>query len=285
MENLLQLIQRFGSFLLFLVLEVLCLFLIVNFNAEQNRIFFSSANRLTGGIGQSFDNVVRYFNLGQRNRVLREDNARLLQENASLRQWMAQYQENALDTFPKIVPLNDSLRQIYFFSSARVINNSIRGQDNMLTLNRGSLDSIEAHTGVINGKGIVGVVTRTSKHYASVMSILNRQSRISAAIRSKAYFGTLTWNGRDPLILQLEAVPKHAEVNRGDTVVTSGFSHMFPPDIPIGTVDSIWLEPGVNFFGINVRLVNDLSQTRHVYICHNRYREELLELEEGVTYE
>ncbi len=279
MENLLQLIQRFGSFLLFLLLELVCLYLMVNFDARHNRIFFSSTNRVTGGIYNSFDNVASYFRLGQRNRDLREINARLLEENAALRNRMATQQNIPPDSVPAIVPLDDSLRGVYIFNSARVINNAVHEPDNMLTLNAGRLEGVEPHTGVIDGGGIVGVVTRVSRHFAAVMSVLNRQSRVSVEVKSKAYFGTLTWNGRDPTILQLEAVPKHASIATGDTIVTSGYSHMFPPQIPVGTIDSIWLEPGDNFFGINVRLLNDLSKTKHVYICRNQFRDELLRIE------
>lgn len=280
MHNLLQLFDKFGGLMLFLFLEGICFYLIISFNETHNQIYLSSANSFTGGVYNVSSDVRSYFKLDKQNEKLLKDNQQLLIENDQLRERLAEKEAILLDSLTREISAGDTTRGDFQFIGAKVINNSITSVNNKLTLDKGRKDGVVEHAGVINGRGIVGVVRAVSSNYASVMSILHRQTRISAAVKGKEYFGTLVWSGETPEVMQLEAVPKHASLDKGDTVVTSGYTHLFPPDIIIGTIDSTWLEEGNNFYNIDVRLVNDMSKLQYAYICIHRNREELLTLEQ-----
>lgn len=174
----------------------------------------------------------------------------------------------------------DSTAPMFTFIAANVVSNSIISANNSLRLDRGAADGVKPHMGVISSdEGLVGIVRETAEHYCRVMSLLHSQSRIKASIRRNGYFGTLAWNGGDPMRMQLEAIPKHAEVAVGDTIQTSGYSQIFPKGILIGKVESAKLGPGENFYTITVKLFNDLSKVQYVYIVDNLMRDEHEELD------
>jgi rod shape-determining protein MreC len=139
--------------------------------------------------------------------------------------------------------------------------------------------------GVVDEKGIIGIVRNVRPSFSSVLSILHNASRVSVSLKRNQYFGTLLWNGFNPTKMSLAAVPKHADIRIGDTVQTSGYSHIFPKGLMVGTVDSFWIEGGSNFYTIDVSLVNDLSKVNNVYVIKNLVKAELDSLENALLNE
>lgn len=256
-----------------MLLELVCFILIVRYNQNQRTIFLHSANLFAGALLDRYDAATGYFNLREVNDSLALANARYL-ERISPEGQKAESQTVA-----------DSLESLFDVIPARVINNSISQNHNYLTLNKGSRDGIRPHSGVITDKGLVGIVRDVSPGFARVMSLLHRQTRISAAIQRSGYFGSLVWRRNDPSFMSLEDVPKHADIKLGDTVVTSGYSAIFPEGILIGVIDDYELESGSNAYKILVHLNEDLSRLDYVYVTRYRAQEELLELEERVENE
>jgi rod shape-determining protein MreC len=140
----------------------------------------------------------------------------------------------------------------------------------VLLLNKGKRDSIKQDLGVISSEGLVGIIDNTSKKYATVISILNKTSRISAQLKKSNHFGSLIWNGKSPYLVQLTEIPKIAPIEIGDNIVTSGRSSIFPKDIPIGTIESFNLDAAQNYYVIDVKLFNDMTSMEHVYIIENK---------------
>lgn len=126
----------------------------------------------------------------------------------------------------------------------------------------------------MESSGIVGFVTDVGSRYSSVMSILNSSSRVSVMIRRTHYIGNLVWNSNSPMLMEVEAIPKHGDVRVGDTVVTSGYSH-FPEGLPVGLVTRAQIEPGENFYNIETRLFNDLARTNQVYVIIDLHKNEI----------
>ncbi|MFN7117834.1 MAG: rod shape-determining protein MreC [Saprospiraceae bacterium] len=287
MRGLLLFLANNSSTFLFFFLEAVCFYLIVRFNDGQQRIYLSTANAFSGYLNKKSDDIYNYFSLDDQMEVLQRENALLRQKL----QRMARAQGDSLlaDTalsgtfafFPTDSTGKDSLREDYTFIPAEVIDNSISNNDNTLTLNRGRKDGIEPHMGVINGDGVVGIVREVSDHYSMVMSILHRQTRISAAVKGTTAFGVLRWHGGDPRKMQLEDIPKHEIVEAGDTVVTTGYplSHIFPKGIFIGVVDKAYVKQGENFYTVDVNLNISMGRTQHAYIVSLNHRKELLELQ------
>lgn len=278
MQNLLLLFIRFGGFIVFVLLELVCLFLIVNFNKKHSQIWVHSGNRVAGTSMDIFDGFLSYLDLD-------DVNDELARENASLYAQLKDAKYNNQISIDSTKVGTDSLEQQYSFIAAKVINNSINRNNNSLTLNRGSEHKIGRHMGVIGQNGIVGVVRDVSKHYSRVASLLHSQTRISAAVKRNNYFGSLIWNGQDPRFMNLVDVPKHADLRIGDTIVTSGFSVMFPKGIMIGTIDDYELESGSNYYDIVIELSGNLSNADYVYVVNNLFRKEQEKLEQEVRDE
>ena len=271
MRNLFLLIIRYSGFLSFLGFELLCFFLIINFNSNQHKIWIHSSNYFSGLLYEKVDAVTRYWNLSVVADSLSSENARL---RAELRD--ARFQEEVLQG----TVIDENWKQHYSFTSAEVVNNSINRFNNYLTLNRGARHGIKPRMGVINEDGIVGIVTRVDNYYSAVMSLLNKETRIAASIKRNNFFGSVVWQNSNPTIAQLTDIPKHASIAIGDTIQTSGFSSIFPGGIPIGSVLDVNLPAGSNFYNVDIKLFNDLSKAKYVYVINNLLRLEQKSVEE-----
>ncbi len=264
---------KYNGAFVFVFLEVIALSFYFTRNINPNKeVFISSANGLIGNVYETTSNVSRYWNLSA-------VNDSLARENAELKMQLPNSKFSSLVN-PNIIK-DTTLEQQYRYIDAKVINNTIHRPHNFLTINRGQLQGVKLNSGIINGnsKGIVGVVQKSSDNYSVIMSILNIDMRISAKILRNDYFGVMVWDGNDSRYMSLESVPKHAIVQIGDTIITSGFSTIFPEGILIGTVKSFYKPPGLNFYTIKVSLFNDLNSTQYIYIVDNLMKEEQLKLE------
>lgn len=205
---------------------------------------------------------------------LAAENARLM---AAMRN--AKYINNewsAVDTtyMDTTISHADTIRTIdivqqFHYIAAGVVGNSIVQQYNYLTINRGSNHGIRKDMGVFTDKGLVGIVIDVTPHFARVMSVLNEQSNISVSVKKNNYFGSLSWHTRDPRFLNLDGIPKHANLVKGDTLVTSGFSELFPPGLLVGVIDAVSVESGSNFYTCSVKLEFDMGNIQHVYVIDN----------------
>jgi len=163
----------------------------------------------------------------------------------------------------------DSTIHRFGIKPTRVIHNSIGLRNNYITLDGGSQYDILPGLGVITDKGPIGIVVASTRRFAKVMSLLHSNMMLSASIKSKGYFGSLVWRSANPMLMELDALPKHAQIQVGDTVVTSGYSKIFPPGLQIGKIDTFWLPEGSNFYRTRVLLDVDLSSLHSAYVILN----------------
>ena len=284
MRNLFAFIYRFRAFLVFVLLEVLCMYLIVRYNTYQGAAFFNSANKYVGQVLEYQRGITDYFRLTSVNNTLARENAELRRE---LMQYRVQEEADstaALDT-TLYVASDTSHIAPYALHAGRVINNSVRRMNNYLTLAIGSADGVQPGMGVISPDGVVGRVKTVSEHYATVTSVLHSQMLVSAKIKKDDTFGTIRWTGGDYRTAMLEYIPLHVHPEEGDTVVTSGFNTVFPEGIPVGTIASVEKEQDKSFYTIKVRLAVDFAQLSYVYVVENTtmYEREDLEQQAGVV--
>ncbi|QDO92786.1 rod shape-determining protein MreC [Formosa sediminum] len=258
MQQILNFIIRNKNFLLYLLLMSLAVFFTVQKHSFHKSKFINSANFLSGGIYTQINNINQYLDL-------RTQNTNLSEENARLRNLLQNYQQSVEKNFVD----STSFKAPYIFRPVRVIKNSYSATTNILTIDKGNNDSIHEDFGLITSKGILGIVDHTSNNYATVISILNTKSRISAQLKKTNHFGTLTWDGVSPERVQLIDIPKIAPVKVGDTIITSGRSVIFPKGIQIGAIESFKLDAAENNFEINVRLFNDMTNIEHAYIIEH----------------
>ena len=281
MYNLLAVIIRYSGIITFLLLESICMYLAVQYNKKQQETYINSANIFTGAIYQRFDKLVKYNELSNTNDSLSAENAILYARlgNAQFSEFLVRDSVIVKDSLSKI-------KQRYTYIGATVINNSVSATNNYMTLNRGSKHGVQAGMGVITRRGVIGIVKNVSTNFSQVMSILHQQSKISASLKKSDYFGSLVWRKtNDPQRITLEALPKHADIAVGDTIQTSGFSYIFPEGIPVGTVENFRVEPGRNNYSADVKLFEDISKLRYVYIVNHLFRKEQENLEKEAKSE
>jgi rod shape-determining protein MreC len=267
MQQIFNFIFKNSYRLLFLLLLVVSLALTVQSHSYHRSKVISSANFLSGGVYERINNINEYLSLKGQNDELAAENARL---KALL--------YNQKDTAK--IPI-DSIKGVDKINliPSKVIHNSYNVYENYLTLNSGSAAGVKADMGVVNSAGIVGIVDKTSKNYATVLSILNVKSQINAKIKKSNHFGSLIWDGKSTGFVQLIDVPRLASVRKGDTIVTGGQSVIFPPNIGIGTINNVYIDNKTNYYTLNIKLFNDMTNLGHVYVIKSKDREELINLE------
>jgi rod shape-determining protein MreC len=270
MRNIIVFLYKYYNFILFLVLEFFALYLIYQYNTYQRASFINFSNGVSGQMFSTVANFKSYFRLRQINDSLHRENARLRSE------LFTSYYNNDIRDFK----VNDTIyKQQYTYIEAKVLNNSINKRNNYITLNRGRSHGVKEQMGVICDNGVVGIVMAVSEHYCTVLSVLNSNAKLSAKIADNDAFGSLVWDGNDPTICRLLDVNKHVQVANGKKIVTSGYSTIFPENIPVGEVSAHSLEAGDNFHTIKVKMSTNFSNLTFVYVINNFFKEEMDSLE------
>ncbi len=258
MRNLILFFRRFSNTLFFLLLQVVAILMLVKYNTSHEAAYMQLAYELTGKINKQANRVETYFNLG-------ENNKRLAEENNQLKNTLPD-NFTSIDTTGRMVL--DSAKwdttgkqRKYLYRVARVVNNSVSFQSNYITIERGSSQGITKGQAITCAGGIVGMVTDVSSNYATIMSLLHRNSRPTVMTKNGLVSGTLIWDGKNPSLLQLTGIPKSTKLAKGDTILTSNLSINFPPGLMVGTIDKVaedkagnnyilQVKPGANFFSL-----------------------------------
>ena len=264
MRNLLEFINKHNHLLLFIFLESCALFLIFQNSQFHKSAFLNSTNSVTANSFTVISYIREYFSL-------KEINNLLLIENAKLKSLIS-YQNT--DTISSSDPFQ--------YISATIINNSVAKANNYLTLDKGKIDGVKKGMGVISERGVIGIVKETSERYSTVLSILHSQSKLSVAIKKNNHFGSLQWDGISYKKARIYDVPSHVKLKIGDTIITSGFSHIFPSKIDLGIISKIDTENDDKFHNIRMTFIEDLKQLRYVNICESINKNEKINLEKSL---
>ncbi len=278
MRNIFLFIRRYFNFLFFLVLQIIALSFLFRYNKFHEAAFMGVANELTGRINTRYSNVEYYFHLKKTNELLAAENEKLRNIQAS----NFQPADTAIKLIQDTIPY-DTLgnKRKYLWRSARVVNNSVALQNNYITLHRGEKQGVTKDMGVIGPMGLVGMVVNTSENFSVVMSMLNRQSSVSARLLKSGEIGKIQWDGASPSAVTMINIPKSANVAKGDSVVTSGYSLSFPPDIMIGTVSEVIGEKSSNFYTLQVKPSTDFFTLKYVNVVSNLQSDEQKAVEEA----
>lgn len=245
-------------------------------NAYQRSFYFNTSNSLVGNTLAISGNIKSYFDLGSVNQSLSTQNALLEKKVLELEDQLKAVKSVMMDT-----TYADTLMRVkYDYIPAQVVNNSINQLQNYITINRGSKDGVRKDMGVVDHNGIVGIVSAVSDHFSVVISVLNTKLRLSGKIRNTDFFGSLTWDGLSPKQILLEELPRHVVYKEGDTIVTSGFSTVFPEGITVGRIEASEKQTNDNFYRLKVNLATDFYRLRNVRVIKNSFDSERKQLEE-----
>ncbi len=280
MSNLLAFLTRHFHWLLFLILEAVSVVMLFSYNSYQASSWISSANAVSGKIYEWQSYVEHFFSLTHQNEILTQRNVFLEHQISKLKEKLVDLNQ---DTTAIVKQLEENHLKNYELIPAKVIANSSINANHLITINKGSEDGLRADMGVVCGNGIVGVVYLVSKHYAVVLSALNKHSRISCSIRNTNYFGYLLWAGNDPMRAYIEDIPRHAKFKKGDWIETSGYSSIFPHGVSIGKIEKIFNSHDGLSYRLQVHLSTDFANLRDVFVINDHDMVERMRLEEAVN--
>jgi len=273
MRSLLNFLLRFKTLILFLVLEAVAIIMISTSHNYHETVLYGISRNITGFFAERMERGTYYFRL-------RQVNQELLAENILLKKQIAGLASGSQEGF---IPVRDSVNGVnYTYLNARVISNSVNKQKNFITLDKGSRQGVAEGMGVASPSGVVGVVVGVSRNYSVVMSLLNTDFRLSASMKRNDYFGSLAWDGINHRYARLSEIPHHVAVNEGDTIVTSGFSAIFPAGVMAGTLTGAQRRGG-DFISLQVLLSADFKKLTDVYVIGNLTRDERENLEKEVA--
>ncbi|HEY3430136.1 MAG TPA: rod shape-determining protein MreC [Cyclobacteriaceae bacterium] len=270
MERIVLFLYQYRAFFTFLVLELFCSWLIIENNQYQGARFFNSANGFVANVNGFSQGVREYFSLRDINQVLSEENTRL-------RKALEYKNQSAVESVT-----DSSIIKRFDFISAKVVNNSVSRITNFVTINKGSDEGITPGMAVISPQGIVGKVKMTSRHFSVVTSILNIDVMISGVMKRTGYFGTIQWDGGHPDYTNFNFIPRHVDPQPGDTIITSGYSGVFPEGILVGTIAEKSLRDGAPFYDLKVKLSQDFRKLTYVAVVKSNLLHELDSLEQQI---
>jgi rod shape-determining protein MreC len=270
MERLFLFFYQYRAFFTFLVLEVICAWLIIENNQYQSARFFNSSSSMVAGLNHISQDVREYF-------LLRNINNTLAEENAYLRSKLERFNQAQQSSDKRVITDSAVIKQ-FDFISAKVVNNSVDRITNYLTINKGSEDGVAAGMAVISPTGAVGKIKAVSKHYSVVTSILHKDYRLSVMMPRTSYFGSVRWDGLDPDLVKLEFVPRHVNPLKGDTVVTSSYNAIFPEGIMVGVIEDVKQDETL-FYDLTVRLSQDFRKLSFVEVVRSHLKNEQDSLE------
>ncbi len=277
MKEIIKLILKYHFTIIFILLEVISFSLIVLHNNYQRTVFSGYTASFFGAISSIVTTVDDYF-------YLKVTNDKLVAENTDLRNKIEELKainrEIQTDTLWQDI---DSISTDYIYKTAEIINSSFNKTKNYITIDKGTQEGINSEMAVCSGDGVIGIVERVSRHYAKVLPLINANLRVSAKIKKNGYYGSLQWDGSDYRYSFLNDIPFHVNAEVGDTIVTSGFSSIFPEGKLIGFVESVNKETA-NFLTIKVKLATDFKKISDVYVIANTRKQEQQQLE-GNSYE
>ena len=274
MRSFFLFIIRNCAVFLFLLLEFISLYFVFTYNDFHKTYFINSANQVTGNVLNTYGNFEAYFDLKQVNDSLVNENARL---RKSLKESLD------LDTAHMFTVSDSTGRQLFTYIPAMVIGNSFTEPNNYITLDKGSDDGIRVDMGVITSNGIVGIVVKVSPHFSVVMSVLHSEFTSNVAIRKNNAQGRLRWDGKYAGTANVVDVAEPGTLQKGDTIVTSTNSKIFPANQMVGTIESYGKNPGSNYYNLQIHLSTGFSSLKYVYVVNINRKSERDAIENEVN--
>ena len=267
MVFLFRLIRKNLFFILYLLLMVFSIGQVVRFNIYQQSYFFNTSSAFANGLSRAKTNVTDYFKLADVNQSLAEENRKLraaLMENQQLN-----------DSSSHLI--KDSLgKKKYEYLTANVVQLTTHLQNNFITIDKGSNQGIRKDMAVLSPSGIAGIVIDVTEDFSLVLSAINSQFKATPMIPQTNFRdGSVSWNGKDPTIIQLNGVSRFEKITPGMNVVTSNYSVKFPPGIPIGKIERVSKTGGSSFYDIDIKLATDFRKISHVYVVNYQFSSQI----------
>ena len=274
MRNLIEFLAKHHHWFVFILLEAISFTLLFRYNSYQNSVWFSSANVVTGKVYEWSSQLEKFFSLATVNQHLTQRNLALEQKVVELSEKLTAVTKDSSYVKADVTQQLSQFKQI----PAKVVSNSLKDANNLMTIDKGSADGVRKDMGVVSGTGVVGIVYLVSSHYAVVIPLLNTKSNVSCKIENRDYFGFLNWQGGSTNQAFLDDSPRHARFKLHENIVTSGYSSVFPPGILVGKILHVYNSPDGVSYRLCVQLATDFATLRDVSVIDNTLMKERIEV-------
>lgn len=274
MRNLIEFLAKHHHWFVFILLEAISFTLLFRYNSYQNSVWFSSANVVTGKVYEWSSQLEKFFSLVTVNQHLTQRNLALEQKVVELSEKLTAVTKDSSYVKADVTQQLSQFKQI----PAKVVSNSLKDVNNLITIDKGSADGVRKDMGVVSGTGVVGIVYLVSSHYAVVIPLLNAKSNVSCKIENRDYFGFLNWRGGSTNQAFLDDIPRHARFKLHENIVTSGYSSVFPPGILVGKILHVYNSPDGVSYRLCVQLATDFATLRDVSVIDNTLMKERIEV-------
>ena len=265
MQQILNILLRYKNFLIYISLLFFSIFFLSKRSFFHKSLVNQLSLRLSGSIYLIKERTIHYFDLIEKNKILRT-------ENEKLKIYELIYQNQLLES-------NDTINFPFKIIGAKIVKNSYTDTRNYLILDKGFKDGIYSEMGVISNDGLIGIINETTENFSSVISILHKDIKLNVKFKKNLSFGSLLWEGKSPNKMKLVDIATINPVSIGDTIVTGGMSAYFPEGIPVGRVKSFINKPSENYYDIDIELFSNLTQKKYAYIIENKTSKEIKDLE------
>lgn len=272
MNNLIEFFKKAFHIIVLAVLLILSIVMLGKSLSFNNYRLARGVQSIVGPIQKSGSGMIHRFRLGSENESLVQQNIQLLRERDNM---FLEKEDTMLTEMSKPDSVNRKQVRLYDYTYAHVIFRTTDRAFNYMIVDKGSNDGISRDMAVLSPEGVAGVVTDVSTNFATVRPILHPESRISAVVTPANQNGTIIWEGDDPRVAYLEAIPQHSEINIGDSVYTNGYSNIFPKGLFIGTVKEVQVGNNASFLTIKVKLATQYTDIYTVYLVENLFKSEI----------
>lgn len=274
MKNLIAFIAKYNHWFVFIILEAISAVLLFQYNSYQGSVWFSSANVVAGKVYEWNSEIESFFSLTKVNEELTQRNIYLEHQVSQLSSRITKLTDDQSFLHSNQLQMLSSYKLI----PAKVVTNETNKRDNLITIDKGEADGVKKDMGVVSGTGVVGIVYMTSPHYSIVIPVLSTHSNISCTIEKRGYFGYLHWNGGPISLAYVDDIPRHAKFRRGDNIVTSGYSSIFPEGIMVGKVGYVFNSADGLSYRVQVHLSTDFGRLRDVCVIADESMKERLQI-------
>lgn len=284
MNTLQEFFKKFFHIIIFVILVVTSIVMIYKSMNYQRYVMTTSLQTITGPINKKWNKILRHFEYAKENEYLVNQNLSFLrnQDNVFIKNEDTLFTKLSTDTNAYG---NKIIKRMYDYFSAHVIYNTTKNTHNYIIIDKGYKDGVQRDMAVLSAQGVVGVVNDVSANFASIIPLLNPNSRTSAKIKPINQIGTVVWEDNDPEMGYLVDIPQHLSVNIGDSIFTSGYSNVFPSDILIGTVVKKEDNAKNTFLTIKVKYATNFNNINTVYLVSNLYKTEIDSLKKNFKNE
>ncbi len=257
MRNLLLFIIKNKDHFVFTITVILSISLLFNRNNDEMSVIRGFSSDFISFLSTPVVKVKSLAIVSEENQYLRERNLQLnlqlesllyaADENENLRELLDFKRKTSL----KIIP-------------ASIINKGIQTNLKSLTIDVGRKNEVFPNQAVLTPYGVIGKTIQVGQKSAIVQSISDNNFRLSVRIMPSGAVGILRWHENN--MCKVYEVQKNVDVNIGDRIITSGFSKIYPPKLPVGKVSGVYNERGNYQKVINVHIQNDFESIQNVFV-------------------